>query len=101
LLGAEFAKDGSVAVQHVAGDCKDVNGGLCSVSLRCKALPKAVRLDAAYSLQLEKNDGSLVPGKLANFMIPSENPLTSDPIKIKDIAVWRTVQEGRELPVKS
>lgn len=61
---------------------------------------KAVTLDAAYSLQQEKDVGSIVPGKLANFTILAENPLTSDPLKIKDIAVWGTVHEGRVLPVK-
>jgi len=60
---------------------------------------KAVTLDAAYSLQLEKDVGSIVPGKLANFTVLAENPVTSDPTKIKDIAVWGTVQEGRVLPV--
>jgi len=61
---------------------------------------KAVTLDAAYSLQLEKEVGSIVPGKLANFTILSDNPVTSDPMKIRDIAVWGTVHEGRVLPVK-
>lgn len=60
---------------------------------------KAVTLDAAYSLQLEKDVGSIVPGKLANFTVLAENPVTSDPTKIKDIPVWGTVQEGRVLPV--
>jgi predicted amidohydrolase YtcJ len=60
---------------------------------------KAVTLDAAYSLQMEKETGSIVPGKLANFTILAENPLTIDPVKIKDIAVWGTVSEGRVLPV--
>jgi hypothetical protein len=61
---------------------------------------KAVTLDAAYSLQLEKEVGSIVPGKLANFTILGDNPVTSDPLKIKDIAVLGTVQEGRVLMVK-
>jgi predicted amidohydrolase YtcJ len=61
---------------------------------------KAVTLDAAYSLQLENEVGSIVPGKLANFTILADNPVTSDPMKIKDIAVWGTVHEGRVLPVK-
>jgi hypothetical protein len=61
---------------------------------------KAVTLDAAYSLQMEKEVGSIVPGKLANFTILAENPVTSDPATIKDIAVWGTVNEGRVLPVK-
>jgi hypothetical protein len=61
---------------------------------------KAVTLDAAYSLQLEKEVGSIVPGKLANFTILADNPVTCDPVKIKDIAIWGTVDEGRLLPVK-
>ena len=61
---------------------------------------KAVTLNAAYSLQMEKDVGSIVPGKLANFTILDENPVTVDPMMIKDIAVWGTIQEGRVLPVK-
>jgi predicted amidohydrolase YtcJ len=61
---------------------------------------KAVTLDAAYSLRMEKDVGSIVPGKLANFTILADNPLTADPMKIKDIRVWGTVHEGRVLPVK-
>jgi predicted amidohydrolase YtcJ len=60
---------------------------------------KAVTLDAAYSMQLEKEVGSLEPGKLANFTILAANPLTVEPLRIKDIRVWGTVQEGRLLPV--
>lgn len=60
---------------------------------------KAVTLDAAYSLQMEKDVGSIEMGKLANFTILGDNPITSDPMKIKDIPVWGTVQEGRLLPV--
>jgi predicted amidohydrolase YtcJ len=60
---------------------------------------KAVTLEAAYSLRLERDVGSIVPGKLANFTILSDNPVSCDPMKIKDIAVWGTVHEGRVLPV--
>jgi predicted amidohydrolase YtcJ len=61
---------------------------------------KAVTLDAAYSLQMEKETGSIVPGKLANFTILAENPITCDATKIKDITVLSTVAEGRVFPVK-
>ncbi len=61
---------------------------------------KAVTLEAAYSLHLEKEVGSIVPGKLANLTILGDNPVTCDPMKIKDIPVWGTVQEGRVLPVQ-
>jgi predicted amidohydrolase YtcJ len=61
---------------------------------------RAVTLDAAYSLQMEKEVGSIVPGKLANFTILADNPVTCEAAKIKDIAVWGTVHEGRVQPVK-
>ncbi|MBL8821648.1 MAG: amidohydrolase [Planctomycetia bacterium] len=62
---------------------------------------RAVTIDAAYSLKSEKELGSIVSGKLANFTILDENPVTCDATKIKDIKVWGTVHEGRVLPVGS
>jgi len=60
---------------------------------------KAVTIDAAYSLKMEHEIGSISPGKLANFTILADNPITCDPLKIKDIKVWGTVVEGRKQPV--
>ena len=60
---------------------------------------RAVTLDAAYSLWLKNQVGNIVRGKLANLTILAASPLQVDPVKIKDIAVWRTVQEGRVLPI--
>lgn len=60
---------------------------------------RAVTLDAAYSLKMEKEIGSIVTGKLANFTILGDNPITCDPMKVKDVSVWGTVHEGRLLPV--
>lgn len=57
---------------------------------------KAVTIEAAYSLKVEDQMGSIAAGKLANFTILSDNPITCDPIKIKDIKVWGTVVEGRK-----
>jgi predicted amidohydrolase YtcJ len=59
---------------------------------------RAVTIEAAYSLRMEKEIGSIQSGKLANFTILNYNPVTCDPIKIKDIAVWGTIHEGRVLP---
>ncbi len=63
---------------------------------------QAVTLGAAYSLQLENEVGSILPGKLANFTVLSDNPVTCDAIDIKDINVWGTVLEGRiqQIPVE-
>lgn len=62
---------------------------------------RAVTIDAAYSLKSEKELGSIVSGKLANFTILEDNPITCDSARIKDIKVWGTVHEGRMLPVGS
>jgi predicted amidohydrolase YtcJ len=62
---------------------------------------KAITLEAAYSLRLENEMGSLSPGKLANFAVLGDNPLTVDAGRIKDIPVWGTVHEGRVLPAAS
>ncbi len=59
---------------------------------------RAVTLDAAYSLKMEKEIGSIVPGKLANFTVLDGNPVTCDPKEITEISVWGTVHEGRVLP---
>lgn len=55
---------------------------------------KAVTLDAAYSMQLDVERGSLAKGKLANMTVLAENPLTVDPMHIKDIKVVATIHEG-------
>jgi predicted amidohydrolase YtcJ len=80
------------AVNRVTND-GNLRGGEQRVS-RLGAL-KAVTLNAAYSLQLENEVGSIEPGKLANFTVLADNPITCDPLKIKDISVWGTVLEGR------
>ena len=59
---------------------------------------RGVTIEAAYSLKLENEVGTISPGKRANFTVLSDNPLVVDPTKIRDIAVWGTVMEGRVLP---
>ncbi|WP_412550336.1 amidohydrolase [Shimia sp. MIT910701] len=60
---------------------------------------KGVTINAAFSHKIEDQIGSIQTGKLANFTILEENPLTIDPMKIKDITVWGTVLEGRSQKV--
>lgn len=58
---------------------------------------KAVTIWGAYQYHEEKTKGSLEPGKLADMVILSENPLTVDPMKIADIKVLETIKEGRSV----
>ena len=60
---------------------------------------KAVTIDAAYSIQQEKRVGSIEVGKDANLSILEQSPYAVAPEKLKDIAVWGTMLEGRVQPV--
>ena len=60
---------------------------------------RAVTLNAAYSLQMENDIGSIIRGKHANFTVLSENPVTCEAARIKDIKVQGTIHEGRVFPV--
>ena len=50
--------------------------------------------EAAVVLGIEDKVGTLEPGKYADFVVLSENPLEVDPMKIKDIKVEATVMNG-------
>ncbi len=59
---------------------------------------RAMTIEAAYSIRLENEIGSITPGKLANFTIMEESPYAVPPAALKDISVWGTVLEGRVQP---
>jgi predicted amidohydrolase YtcJ len=54
----------------------------------------AVTLAAAYQLHLDDEFGTIECGKAADFTVLEDNPLTVDPMTIKDIGVWGTVVGG-------
>lgn len=60
---------------------------------------KAITIDAAYIMGLEKDYGSISHGKLANFTVLAENPLEVSPESIKDIEVKATIVEGKHYPI--
>ena len=59
---------------------------------------RAVTIDAAHSIGLEKDYGSIAPGKLANFTILEKDPFEVEPDEIPNIGIWGTVVEGRIQP---
>lgn len=52
-------------------------------------------INGAFSIFQEKEKGSLKPGKKADFIVLSRNPLAIDPREIKDIKVLQTYKSGR------
>jgi predicted amidohydrolase YtcJ len=52
-------------------------------------------LNGAHASREEAIKGSITQGKLADFVILADDPLTVAPDKIKDIQVARTVTGGR------
>jgi predicted amidohydrolase YtcJ len=59
-----------------------------------EALPLMTR-EAAYAIFREEEVGSLKPGKLADLIILSDNPLAVDPNTIKDITLSMTMVGGQ------
>jgi predicted amidohydrolase YtcJ len=51
-------------------------------------------LNGAYNSHEEGIKGSITPGKLADFVVLSDDPFTMDQAKIKDLQIVRTVVAG-------
>jgi predicted amidohydrolase YtcJ len=61
---------------------------------------KAITLWGAYGHFEEELKGSLEPGKLADMVILSDNPITIDPMLINTILVLETIKAGRTVFVR-
>lgn len=61
---------------------------------------KAITANAAYEFFEENLKGTLTKGKLADFVILDKNPLTVEPIEIKNIKIMETIKEGKSIFVR-
>ena len=55
---------------------------------------KAITIGPAYTLKLDSEVGSIETGKWADFAVLEDDPLTVDPVNLKDIEIWGTVLAG-------
>lgn len=64
---------------------------------------RAYTIDSAWNNFDEKNRGSIEPGKLADFVVLSEDLFTIDPLRIKEVKIVNTIIGGRvfEIPASA
>ena len=56
---------------------------------------RAITLGAAWTLKLDHEVGSIECGKRADFCVLEDDPLSVDPMALKNVKVWGTVLSGR------
>ena len=52
-------------------------------------------IEPAYAVSMEDYIGTLEPGKFADMIILSDNPMTVNPNDLKDLEVWMTMVGGK------
>ena len=62
---------------------------------------EAITINAAHVLGMAGDTGSLRAGKYADFTILDEDPLTCDPMRLRDLRIHATVFEGSVFPLES
>jgi predicted amidohydrolase YtcJ len=85
-----------LAVMSAAVNRKTTGGEILGPEQRIAPIDalRAVTRDVAWQYFEEDRKGSLAPGKLADLVILSANPLDVDPLTIATIKVEETIKEG-------
>jgi len=58
---------------------------------------KAVTINPAYQLKMEKDAGSISKGKFADLVVVDKNPLTTEPYEVRNIKVKETWVGGKRV----
>jgi predicted amidohydrolase YtcJ len=76
-------------------DGKNPNGWFPEQKLTVKEAIEAYTMGSAYSEFQENVKGSIAPGKLADMVLLSDDVLSIDPVKIRDVKVLKTWVGGK------
>ncbi|WP_327063566.1 amidohydrolase [Kitasatospora purpeofusca] len=93
---APVALPNSIAVLSSQVTRRTRGGHLLGPDQRVSALEavRAITVNAAHQYGEQDRKGSIEVGKLADLVVLSENPLTVDPERIRDIEVIETIKAG-------
>ena len=83
------------AVTRATLDGKNPNGWFPEQKLTVSEAVEAYTAGSAYAEFQDKDKGSLVPGKLADMVLLSDDIFSIDPVKIRDVKVLKTIVGGR------
>lgn len=83
------------AVTRRTLDDKNPGGWIPEQKISVEETVRAFTWGSAYAEFQENWKGTLEPGKLADFVILSDDIFTIDPVKIRDVTVLKTFVDGR------
>jgi len=83
------------AVTRATLDDKNPGGWFPEQKLTVAEAIEAATMGSAYAEFQEKTKGSITPGKLADMVILSDDILSIDPTKIRDVKVLKTIVGGK------
>jgi predicted amidohydrolase YtcJ len=83
------------AVTRRTLDDKNPNGWIPEQKIRVEETVRAFTWGSAYAEFQENDKGVLETGKLADFVILSDDIFTIDPVKIRDARVLFTISDGK------
>ncbi|MEJ5262702.1 MAG: amidohydrolase [Ignavibacterium sp.] len=83
------------AVTRRTLDDKNPDGWIPEQKISIEDAIKCYTINSAYAAFEENIKGSIVVGKLADLIVLSDDILTIDPVKIKDVQVELTVFDGK------
>jgi predicted amidohydrolase YtcJ len=83
------------AVTRATLDDKNPNGWFPEQKLTVAEAVEAYTMGSAYAEFQEKDKGSITPGKLADFVLLSDDVFTIDPVKIREVKILTTWVGGK------
>jgi predicted amidohydrolase YtcJ len=83
------------AVTRATLDGKNPNGWFPEQKITVAETVQAYTMGSAYAEFQDKEKGSITPGKLADLVILSDDIFSIDPVKIRDVKVWKTFVGGK------